>query len=328
MINCTIIGAGQVGSRHLQALSNLESPTRIDLVDPSGESLKIAQGRYEEVSSKNKKHIQILYHNNLANLPNKLDLVIISTNSIVREKIIKEVVKKNSVKNLILEKILFQRSAQYAEIEHLLKKSSIPTWVSCWMRTTNLFKQIKNVLNLNHSIKIKVEGTRWGMATASIHFMDLLYYLTECNNFKFIKSNLNKEVRDAKRSGFKEFFGCLSGENSRGDSLNLTCNEKGGDRPIKVTIKNGPETYELLMSDVTTHFDFESSDGLKNKIKEECFPYQSEMTHIWVNDILSKGHCDLPTYSNSSTLHLELIRVLTEHLKKITGETNNVCPIT
>ena len=67
---------------------------------------------------------------------------------------------------------------------------------------------------------------------------------------------------------------------------------------------------------------------LKNKIKEKCFPYQSEMTHIWVNDILSKGYCDLPTYSNSSTLHLELIRVFTEHLKKITGKINNVCPIT
>jgi hypothetical protein len=196
------------------------------------------------------------------------------------------------------------------------------------MRTTNLFKQVKTALNLNNSIQINVEGTRWGMGCNSIHYMDLFSFLSECNDFKFIKSKLNKEVRDAKRSGFKEFFGRLSGKNSRGDSLDLICNEKGGDRPIKVTIKNGPETYELLMSDVTTHFDFESSDGLKNKIKEECFPYQSEMTHIWVNDIFSKGYCDLPTYSNSSTLHLELIRVLTEHLKKITGEINNVCPIT
>ena len=307
---------------------NLKNPTRIDLVDPSDESLQIAQGRYEEVASKNKKHIKLFYHNDLANLPNKLDLVIVSTDSTVREKVIKELVKRNSVKNLILEKVLFQRSTQYAEIDRLLKKSYVPTWVSCWMRTTDLFKQIKTALNLNNSIQIKVEGTRWGMATASIHFMDLLCYLTECNNFKFIKSNLNKEVCDAKRSGFKEFFGHLNGENSRGDSLDLICNENGEDRPIKMAIKNGHESYQLLISIVTNHVDFESSNGLENKIKEAYFPYQSEMTHIWVNDILSKGSCDLPTYLNSMALHLELIRVLTEHLEKITGKKTNVCPIT
>ncbi len=328
MINCTIIGVGQVGSRHLQALSNLKTPTRIDLVDPSDESLQIAEGRYEGVPSKNKKNIKLFCHNDLANIPNKLDLVIISTDSTVRKKVINEVVKKNSVKNLILEKVLFQRSNQYVEVDRLLKKLSVPTWVSCWMRTTDLFKQIKTALNLNHSIQVIVEGTRWGMGTTGIHFMDLLCYLTECNNFKFIKSNLNKEVRDAKRSGFKEFFGHLNGKNSRGDSLDLICSENGKDQPIKVAIKNGPESYELLMSDVTTHFDFESSNGLENKIKETSFPYQSEMTHIWVNDILSRGYCDLPTYSNSMALHLELIRVLTEHLEKITGKKTNLCPIT
>ena len=39
----TIMGAGQIGSRHLQALCHLENPTRIDLVDPSDESLKTGE---------------------------------------------------------------------------------------------------------------------------------------------------------------------------------------------------------------------------------------------------------------------------------------------
>lgn len=39
----TIVGAGQIGSRNLQALSYLKNSTRIDLVDPSSESLKVVK---------------------------------------------------------------------------------------------------------------------------------------------------------------------------------------------------------------------------------------------------------------------------------------------
>ena len=51
MIHCAIIGAGQIGSRHLQALCKLESPARVALVDPSDESLQTASDRYIEVDA-------------------------------------------------------------------------------------------------------------------------------------------------------------------------------------------------------------------------------------------------------------------------------------
>ena len=54
MIHCAIIGAGQIGSRHLQALCQFEKPIRVDLVDPSDESLQTAQSRFEEVISSGK----------------------------------------------------------------------------------------------------------------------------------------------------------------------------------------------------------------------------------------------------------------------------------
>ena len=71
-----------------------------------------------------------------------------------------------------------------------------------------------------------------------------------------------------------------------------------------------------------------SSNPLINRIGKVFLPYQSEMTHIWANDILKKGSCDLPTYANSMKLHLELIRVFTCHIEKITGEKIDACPIT
>ena len=173
---------------------------------------------------------------------------------------------------------------------------------------------------------MKVEGSKWGMGSNSIHYMDLFSYLSGCNDFKFVRVNLEDKVLNAKRKGFKEFIGHLEGGNSRNDSLDLFCNDRNEDS-ISIEIRNGPETY-LLVTNFVNHFNLKSSNSLANGLGKVFLPYQSEMTHIWVNDILSKGYCDLPTYSNSSTLHLELIRVFTEHLKKITGKINNVCPIT
>ena len=321
-----IIGAGQIGSRHLQALCHLEKPLGVHLVDPSDESLQIAQGRYEEIKSPDKQNTKLYCHHSLDDLPKTLDVVIVATNSVVREKIIRDVIQKRSVNNFILEKVLFQRKNQYMEIDTFLKESSIPTWVNCWMRTTDLFKQIKSSLHSDNHIQMKVDGPRWGMSTTSIHFMDLLSFFTGCNDFKFTEVHLEDKVQDSKREGFKEFTGRLKGGNSRGDSIDLICQDEQ-DGPITIEIQNSPERFTLATNFVN-HFEFKSSNELASRLGKVSLPYQSEMTHIWVNDILTKGSCDLPTYSNSINLHLELINVFNEHLKKITGKEIDACPIT
>jgi len=325
MIHCAIIGAGQIGSRHLQALCRLEEQTRFDLVDPSDESLQTARSRYEEAVSTGK-GTELYCHHSLEGLPDALDIVIVATNSVVREKIIRDLIQKYFVKNLILEKVLFQKKNQYIEIDTLLKESSIPTWVNCWMRTTDLFKQIKSALNPNDLIQMKVTGPGWGMGTNSIHFMDLLSFFADSNDFKLTDIRLDNKVLDSKREGFKEFTGCLEGKTSRGDSLGLICkNEEDG--PVTIEVLNGSEKFTLI-TNFMDHFDFKSSNELASHMGKVSLPYQSEMTHLWINDIFTKGSCDLPTYASSMNLHLELISVFTEHLKKITGKEIDACPIT
>ena len=295
-------------------------------MDPSNKSLKKAFDRYEEAVSPGKQNIELCCHKSLDGLPGTLDLIIIATNSNVRSKLLKEVTRKRSVKNLILEKVLFQKKIDYISVDKFLKESSIPTWVSCWMRTTDLFKQIKSLLNLNECIQMQVRGAQWGMGTNSIHYMDLFSYLSGCNDFKFVNVHLEDNMLCAKREGFKEFIGHLEGRNSRGDSLDLVCNHKQ-EGPITIEIRNGPEKY-LLTTNFVDHFDLKSSNPLTSQIRKFILPYQSEMTHTWANDILTKGSCDLPTYINSMKLHLELIRVFTDHIEKITGEEVDACPIT
>ena len=54
MYNIAIIGAGQLGSRHLQGLKLAKLPIKIQVVDSSAESLAVAKSRYEEVVTNHK----------------------------------------------------------------------------------------------------------------------------------------------------------------------------------------------------------------------------------------------------------------------------------
>jgi hypothetical protein len=321
----TIVGAGQIGSRHLQALCHLENSTRIDLVDPSNESLQTARDRYKEAMPANKQSIELHCHNDLDNLPGTLDLVIIATNSIVRERVLREITEKRPVKNLILEKILFQRKAQYIGVDKFLKESGIPTWVSCWMRTTDFFKKIKSLLNPEKQIRVIIEGPQWGIGCNSVHFLDFFSYLTNAGEFKFTETELASKALESKRSGFKEFSGRIAGKDSRGNTLELICYETGAE-PITIKIYNDTKTCQVIgwCGKVTLNITAKN----ENRTEEAYLPYQSQLTHIWVNDIFEKGSCDLPTYAESMPLHLELIRVFTSHLEKITGKEIDVCPIT
>ena len=67
MFNVAIIGAGQLGSRHLQGLKLAASPLSITVMDSSEESLKVAKARYEDTSTIGKKSCNLV--TSIENLP-------------------------------------------------------------------------------------------------------------------------------------------------------------------------------------------------------------------------------------------------------------------
>ena len=107
MKNIAIIGAGQIGSRHLQAMANLEGPAIVQLVDFFDESLKVAEKRFYQVYDENSVKIELKSCKTINELEVPIDLAIIATCADVRAVVIKELIEKKEVKNLILEKALF-----------------------------------------------------------------------------------------------------------------------------------------------------------------------------------------------------------------------------
>ena len=105
--NIAIVGGGQLGSRHLQALKSVDADLRISVSDPSNESLNICKERFDSIPAN--KFVQNIKY--LDKLPENtdIDIAIIATSSNVRSHVIKNLIYRNNVKNLIIEKLLFQK---------------------------------------------------------------------------------------------------------------------------------------------------------------------------------------------------------------------------
>ena len=175
-LNVSIIGSGQIGSRHLQALAHLQESVRIQLVDPSQSSLEVACQRFHSIYKGDPKRITLQTFNTIKDLDEFQDVAIVSTDAMVRSDAIKELVQIKSIKAMIYEKVLFQTEKEYLEIDSLLKARKIPAWVNCMLRATDFFKKLKTLLDGDKTIHMSVEGADWGLACNGIHFLDLFSF--------------------------------------------------------------------------------------------------------------------------------------------------------
>jgi hypothetical protein len=331
LLNISIIGAGQIGSRHLQAFVNSKESIRIQLVDPSQDSLEVACQRFHSVYKEDSKRIALQTFNTIEELDKYQDVAIIATDAIVRNDVIKELVQKKKIKAMIFEKVLFQTEREYFEIDSLLKSKKIPTWVNCILRATSFFRELKKLLNKDKYICMKVDGADWGLACNGIHILDLFAFLSGCRDFEFTDIRFDQVIPDFKRPESKEFIGEMVGKNSQGHQLIMKCEEgdsvKENQRGVKtIRIENGSNHYTITVyMDRVIH-----KSKTKNNETEttEPLPLQSQITHQLIEDIIKSRSCGLPTYSESMGLHLCLIRAFLEHLSKTTGKRVTRCPIT
>jgi threonine dehydrogenase-like Zn-dependent dehydrogenase len=120
IFNIAIIGAGQLGSRHLQGLKLAGLEMNIFVMDVNDDSLQIAKQRYEQAPDNDKiRGLQLC--KSISQLPPEIDLAIIATGSLVRASVTKELLKTSQVKNIVFEKVLFPAIHEYEQIENLLE---------------------------------------------------------------------------------------------------------------------------------------------------------------------------------------------------------------
>lgn len=317
MYNAAIIGAGQLGSRHLQALKTASLPFHIWVVDNSEESLNVAKQRYEQVTAIGEKEIELVLDIN--QLPEELDFVVVATGSKPRAVIVKGLLNHSHVKNMILEKVLFPRLEDYDEIGKLINEKGVKCWVNCARRMFGVYHQVIDSLS-GAPIDMKYEGTEWGLCCNSIHIIDLFMLFSGEDDYSLDTTGLIPEIEDSKRSGYIEFYGTLKIQTPKGSTLTLTCSKEAVEKNLCICIQDGANYIEINEAS--------SLLSVNGKLSTFRLPYQSETTGTYADMIMKMGYISLSTFEKSVKYHKEFISKMLEYYNSLLETKTDLLPIT
>lgn len=319
-----IIGAGQLGSRHLQALKNVRLPLAITVIDPSADSLTVARQRYEAVTT-GQYTPQIEYTQQMPRADDQIDLAIVATNANIRKEVITETLQKNRVKHMILEKLLFQKTADFQEIDKLLAMKGTNAWVNCSMRVMPFYRAARQEIAGN-KILYQVSGSQYGLVTNAIHYLDHIAYLTGSLDYDIDTALLDFPPIPSKRKGFLELNGTLTARYTDGSMGIITCYPEGN-APVQVEILSRNVRMIVREAEGKACISRESENWRWTEV-DARIPYQSEMTADLVEDILSHGTCKLAPYKDSVKVHLNLLEPLLAFLNHHKDNKSDIYPFT
>jgi hypothetical protein len=320
-----LIGAGQLGSRHLQGIAKSRLPVSVTVVEPDLSRIGIARERLNEVilgyNDEDYRFCQSLREIT----SEKFRLAIIATNADVRPAVLNTLIDVAETENIILEKVVFQSEDLFPEMIDKFRNRKINVWVNCPRRIFPIYRELRGLLKNEESLSLYVTGGNWGLACNALHFIDLFAFLSDIVEIFTDVSNLDAGILQSKRAGFIEVTGFLSFRNKKG----LLVLESARDCSLPTLIKIISPKYEIIVNEAAGKYSVSEKDSRAN-FQENYFKmlYQSEMTGIIAEKILNGEDPGLVTIESSFVQHSALLPVLTRHISKIQGVDHLVCPIT
>lgn len=316
MKNVVIIGMGNIGFRHLQGALKSKNELNIYCVDPMGFDIS----KVDDIDRYSDKRIYVA--KDCDNLPNDIDIAIIATTSDIRYSVFTEIIKKN-VRNIIFEKVLFQRQELYKKTASILRENEIKAWVNCLRSVNPNWHKIKKMID-NRDFSLCLSGTDWGMACNTVHFLHLIDFLDGTDTIRIDEFNPKNGMEDSKRKGFKEFYGMISGHTQHCKKFIIECSRKN---EIAVNIKIETNEKIIIIDEVNEKLNI--TDKNTDEKVEEIFPtlHVSKGTGRIIDDILLTSNCDLPDYTKSMNIHLQFIDAISGFFEE-NGFEKGLCPIT
>ncbi|MBC7440712.1 MAG: Gfo/Idh/MocA family oxidoreductase [Flavobacterium sp.] len=319
-----IIGAGQLGSRHLQGLLRLEVEQIIYVLDPSNDSLKISEERAKEIRHNHK----IIFTTSWNDLPKEFDFVVVATGANVRSVVTKQLLENYKVNYLVLEKILFQDLTSYETIGKLISETNTTTWVNHPRRMMDHYQEIRNsILASNEKVVFQTVGSNWGLACSAMHFIDLCAFLTNSK----VKTNnmdlIDPVIYESKRDNCIEFTGTVSGTMQNGSNFIISSIE-GEIGDITITIATNSDRWIIQEGKAQKIIRMSKENGFNPEILSYVTKFQSFLTTRIASDILETGKCDLPSYKQACESHIPFIEAALKKYTELSGITTTICPIT
>lgn len=314
-MNIALIGVGALGKHHLQSLYDLKDQYDLYAVEVNPDTIKVLKSDFSEV----------IFCRGIDELPRKLAAVVISTNANVRRQVFEQLTDHAYVKNVVFEKVLFQKEDDYYFVKKRIDEKGIRAWVNCSRREWDSYKILKEQLATSRELYFSAIGGQWGMGSSTIHMLDLVEFLSGSLVENIDVSKLDNIVYESKRKGLYEFDGTITGYAGRCKNYMIT-SIHDSTLPFIVEINTENARYIIDEGNNIMKFSNESSDW--NWIgKDFKQVYQSKMTGRVVRAIIENGTCNLPDFNTSMELHLKYLSKIREFFN-MNGMEGDVCPIT
>jgi len=320
MKKITLVGCGNIGSRHLQGLVKVQYPLDITIIDPNKNSQSLAKSRLEEVHFDKSKFNLVWDESTSDSGPS--DLVILATPSPKRVDLVKSLLESGN-RRFLVEKMACQSEDEYSKLLLMTRKYNAKIWVNTPRRSFRSYQELKKKVQNCKLLHMIVNAGNIGLGSNAIHFIDLFSWFTEDPKVILEGDYLFNQIFPNKHgTEFVEFAGTIIGHNKNGSKILLNF----------LPINDHPLTVSFFGKDLTLIVD-ESNEkiyDLKNPKSELTFEteFQSSLTTRIADDIFTEDNCKLPSLEDSYIAHKELFRIFNNHIKKLTNERKMLCPIT
>jgi predicted dehydrogenase len=320
-----IVGCGELGTRHLQAVAAVPGVAQIDVVDPNPEALVLGQTRLAERSVP--AGLEVRWMTSLREATPGGALAIVATQADVRCALARDVIEDLGYRTLILEKMVAQSTADYEQLLDVAGSRGAALWVNCKTRAHASHRYVKAQLEPAVPLSLTATGGNHGLANNGIHAADLFVFYDGATELESRGGHVDPVLHRSKRGpAVFDLSGTLIATTKRGSRFVLSY---APDHAAPGCFVVETVRYRAIVDDVAKLVtESRADDGWRWR----SVPFAenlavSHMTTAFVVDILATGRCALPTLAEAYPAHRFILDELRPHFARLLGRDVVRCPV-
>lgn len=253
-----IIGCGNIGYRHLQALAAVSEIETIHVVEPHAprrEACTVGELRPETAAV-------IVGHATPSTLPPGPWSLLVSAVTADVAPEVDLLLGRLEFEALLLEKPLCQRAADLDAVEACFEQAADRVLVNCPRGLWSGYQDLHAQLASHPRVAVEITGNLWGFGCNAVHMLELFRYLIGGTLIRSVSAQLHAAPGGSKRGErFEEFVGTASFVSERGDTLQLTCGNTGAAPLGCVVVVRNPNAGVIAIADEPCDALWLSRDG-------------------------------------------------------------------
>lgn len=322
-----LVGCGQLGSRHLQAIASLPEVAAIDVVDPRPEALALGRARLEDVPARRSDQA-IRWLASLDHATTDGALCLVATQAEGRCHLVRDVVERLGYRRFLLEKIVGQSVEEIEALEAWLQERGAAAWVNFKTRAYPIHQRIKARLDPAEPILFSAMGGNHGLANNGVHTADLFAFYDDASCIELAGAGIDPMLHSSKRGArVFDLSGTLQGLTPKGSHFTLSyASDHVQSEQIAVTTKRYRAIVDhMLRWAVESHA---ATGWAWQPVSFEGNILVSHMTKGFAADILASGRCQLPTLGESLVAHRFILGALQPVFSRLLEQEVALCPVT